>query len=182
MFTNISGGQEYFLYSTMDSVKQRGATQAIVITLKEPGSHLDTGVLPIMDSHSLAGQVVLNDAGPIPPHTKIMLSREDAWDHQQVELDGTGRFSFQDLPPEAYSLSLHIPGYAISELNPSLDRYNPRSLIGRVDGDIRSLSIWMERPDAVRKPDPAAHFRALKESGWKQEKVQAAPLRGFAPP
>lgn len=182
LFTNITGNQDYFLYSRMDSVKHLGATQAVLVHLKEPGSHLEAGALRIQGGHSLTGKVVLDDAGRIPPHTKIMLSREEAWDSQHVELDSTGRFAFQGLPAESYSLSLYFPGYAISELNPSLDRFNNRSLIGRVDQDIRGLSIWMERQSAGKKPDFHAQFRAAQQSGWKQDEIEQQPLRGFTPP
>lgn len=183
-FTNIAGDQDWFVYSIMDSVKKLGTTPAVLITLKKPGSHLDAGTLRLQKGLSLTGQVVLDDNGRIPPGTKIMLSLKDAWDHQEATLNAQGQFSFHGLPSAAVSLTTYIRGYDISELNPSLDRYNTRSLIGRLESDVRGLSIWLERqqPGKTKDKDSTARWQALQKSGWSQEKVQQQPLRGFAPP
>jgi hypothetical protein len=87
---------------------------------------------------------VLSDGNAIPPKTRLSLSREEAWDHQEVELDANGRFEISGLPTEKYSLNVSLRGYRISSKNHSADGQNPWRLVGTIDQDIDGLKILME--------------------------------------
>ena len=97
--------------------------------------------------HRIKGRVLLSDGRQLPPSTRLLISREDAWDTRRVELDPDGSFEVAGLPTERASLSVRIRGYRLSPKNHSLDVQNPR-LTGTIDQDINTLKILLE---------PAAH-------------------------
>ena len=95
--------------------------------------------------HRIKGRVLLSDGKALPPKTRLVISREDAWDVQRVFLDQEGRFEISGLPTERYSLNVSVRGYRLSPKNHSLDAQN-RRLLGTIDQDIDTLKILLE-PD-----------------------------------
>ena len=146
-FLNVHAAENYFVYGLMGSIKEGGAVVARQIHVGVEGSTTDVGDLPVVLGHRLKGRVLLSDDKPVPPKTRLMVSREDAWDSQRVELDPEGRFEMTGLPTERYSLTVTLKGYRISPKNHSVDSQNPWALTGTIDQDIDSLKILME-PEA----------------------------------
>jgi hypothetical protein len=145
-FLNVFPGDDYSIYGLMESFKDGGAAAARRIHVAGEGVTTDIGDLPVTKGHRIKGRVLLSDGKPIPPRTRLLISREDAWDTQRVDLDQEGRFEIAGLPTERYSLSVRIRGYRLSPKNHGIDPQNHR-LLGTIDQDIDTLKILFE-PDA----------------------------------
>ena len=143
-FLNVHPDEDYFVYGIMGSIKDGGAAAARRIHAGPDGATTDLGDLPVVRGHRIKGQVLLTDGKPIPEKTRLSVSREDAWDFQQVELDAQGRFEISSLPTERYSLNIFLRGYRMSSKNHSIDSQQPDQLSGTIDQDIDTLKILME--------------------------------------
>jgi beta-lactamase regulating signal transducer with metallopeptidase domain/uncharacterized GH25 family protein len=143
-FVNLPPKVGYLVYGLMGSVKQYGAIPARPVAARGDGETVDVGDLPVIPAHKLAGQVVLSDGIPVPARTRLLVSREGAWDSMQLELDKDGRFETAGLPRETVSLSASVKGYRLSARNRSLDQANPFQLVGRIEGDTTNLVILLE--------------------------------------
>lgn len=172
LFTQVPAGTSFFIYGIMDTLKDHGAIAASLITTLQDGSTLETGNLEVRPGHVLEGRVVLSDGQPIPPRTRLMLSRDDAWDHQMLELPSDGKFQFPGLPDEGYSLSVQIRGYGASPLNKSINRLSDSELMGTIDTDIRGLRFLLEKG---AKADREAVYQSTT---WDFTGVKESPLEG----
>lgn len=102
------------------------------------------GDLPVARGSRVRGRVLLADGKPLPPGTRLLVSREEAWDSRLVELGPDGRFAMAGLPAERYRLAVSVPGYRVSPANRSVDPDVPGSLLGTIDRDVDSLAIQLE--------------------------------------
>ena len=143
-FLNVHPDENYFVYGMMGTIKDGGAVAVVRIHSSGDGTTTDAGDLPVVRGHRIKGQVVLSDGKSVPAKTRLMVSREHAWDHQRVELDQDGRFEISALPTEKYSLNVSLRGYVISSKNHSIDSQVAGQLKGTIDQDIDSLKILME--------------------------------------
>jgi hypothetical protein len=110
------------------------------------------GDLAVQSGHKLAGRVVLADAKPLPAGTRVLVSREEAWDHQIAEVDEKAAFVFEGLPTECYRLSVNVPGYHLSPKNASYDLLNKHALLGIVRTDIEGLHLLLEPGKDSERP------------------------------
>jgi len=163
LFVNLPPRTGYFLYGRMKSLGSRGAVPARRITTGDDAATLEAGDLKVEPSFAVAGQITLTDGGRIPPKTRVMLSREEAWDTQQVEVDSQGKFRLDGVPPESVNLHARISGYRPSMRNASLDRY---ALVGRIRSDKTDLIFEFE-------PGPQHDPNISGPRGLREE-----PLRG----
>jgi hypothetical protein len=143
-FVNVHPDESYFVYTVMRSMKDGGAAVAKKIRVGGEGATTDAGDFVVARGHTIKGRVLLSDDKPVPPKTRLILSREDAWDSQSVDLDADGRFEVGGLPTERYSISVMLNGYEVSPKNHSIDPQNARSLVGMIDQDIDGLKILLE--------------------------------------
>lgn len=150
-FVNVAADSAYFIYGKMESLKSQGASPVRRLELGKAGSTVDAGELAVVQGLRLSGRLALSDGSAVPNDTPILLSREQAWDSQEVRVGGDGRFEFIGLPQERYRLSARVGGYRPSEKNRSLDRWNRFDLIGRIERDIEGLVLLYE-PEARESP------------------------------
>ncbi|MDR3621902.1 MAG: hypothetical protein P4L85_21300 [Paludisphaera borealis] len=143
-FVNVHPDESVFVYTLMGSIKDAGAADAKKIRVGGEGATTDAGDFLVVRGHTIKGRVLLSDDKPVPPNTRLLISREDAWDFRYVDLDAEGRFEVDGLPTERYSLSVALKGYEVSPKNHSIDPQNARSLVGMIDQDIDGLKILME--------------------------------------
>jgi len=172
LFTQVPAGTNYFVYGIMDTLKDHGSIAAILITTPPDGSTLEAGDLQVQPGHVLEGRVVLSDGQAIPPRTRLMLSRDKAWDHQIFELPADGKFRFQGLPDESYDLTVQIRGYGASLLNKSINRLSDSQLMGKIDTDIHGLRFLLERGATA---DREAVYQSTT---WDFTGVKESPLEG----
>jgi hypothetical protein len=143
-FRNVHPDEDYFVYGLMGTFKDGGAVPVVRIRTGTDGATTEVGDLKVVRGHRIKGQVLLSDGKGVPARSRLMVSRENAWDHQEVELDGAGRFEISGLPTEKYSLNVSLRGYRISPKNHSIDSQNTFQLVGTIDQDIDGLKILME--------------------------------------
>ena len=149
-FVNLPPNVSYYVYGLMGTLKNHGTIPVRTVQTGADGTIVDAGDLVVDPSFRLEGKVVCADGNPIPPDTRLLISREQAWDSMQIELDKDGRFNTTGLPRETISLSVRISGYHISPRNLSLDSLNPFQLVGRVDHDVTNLVFLMESGPELR--------------------------------
>jgi hypothetical protein len=143
-FLNVHPNEDYFVYGLMGTIEDGGAVAAVRVHSGGDGATKDAGDFAVVRGHRVKGRVLLSDGKSIPPKTRLMFSREDAWDNLRVELDADGRFDVSGLPTEKYSLNVSVRGYRFSSKNHSVDPQNAFQLVGTIDQDIDSLKILME--------------------------------------
>jgi hypothetical protein len=143
-FLNVHPDDSYFVYGLISSLKDQGAVPVHRVEVGSDGSTSDVGDLTVVPGHRVSGRVLLSDEKPVPPKTRLLFSREGAWDSLAVELDGEGKFEVAGLPTERYSVNVSLKGYRISSKNRSQDPNNPFQLVGSIDEDIKGLKILME--------------------------------------
>lgn len=143
-FVNVHPDDTFFVYGLMGTLPDGGAVPARQIHVGGEGATADAGELPVSRGHRVKGRVILSDGKPVPPKTRLLVSREDAWDSRRVELDADGGFEVGGLPTERYSLVVNVKGYKLSPKNHSADDQNPWALVGTVDQDIDTLKILLE--------------------------------------
>ena len=132
---------------------------------------------------ALSGRVVLADGKPIPPHTRIMLSRLRAFDTSEQELTTDGGFGFASVPRETVELSIRLPQYELSTQNESLlpDSGDSRvTLAGRLEQDTQ-LRIVLEPAGGRKRAEPPRSAEEWSVLKAQQDAVRSKPLRG-APP
>jgi hypothetical protein len=153
----------------MKDVQKNGGVATIRrFTAGRDGDTTAVGDLVVGPAFGIAGRLILADGSPLPPGARIMLGREQAWDQlPNVDVAADGRFTFEGVPKESVAISPRLKGYRLSLANPSLDRLNGFSVVGKVDGDIDNLVIVLEpgefRYDAVdRGSDPQPYNKPLR--------------------
>jgi len=150
VFVNLPPGLDYFLYGRMASLRNHGALAASRRHVGDDSSVLDAGDLQVYPGFRLAGRIHLNDGKPVPPKTRVLLSRNEAWDAVQTDTDTDGSFAFAGVPSESVKLSARITGYRISERNRSLDMVNRFGLIGLLKAHKTDLVLEFEPGEIQR--------------------------------
>ena len=169
-FPTIPPGREYFIYSMMkDAQKNGGVVPARKISVGKDGETTRVGDLLVEPAFRIAGHLILADGTPLPAGARIMLGREQAWDQlPNVDVSNEGRFVFEGVPKESVDVSPRLKGYRLSLRNPSLDRLNGFSVVGRVEGNVNDLVILLEPGEFVRDyrsdsgPDPQPYDKPLR--------------------
>jgi hypothetical protein len=176
LFVNLPPDRDYTVYGLMNSFKTFGALPARLFHAGKDDSVTDLGILEVVPGHRLAGQVKLSDTQPVPEHTHLFISRQNAWDTSvDIELPADGRFEFTNVPVETITLSTRIKGYGFSRRNASLDQLNPSGLVGWLDSDKTNLIVLLEpganpEPDYSSTPD-AEHPEKLPLAGAETKRV-----------
>jgi hypothetical protein len=141
---NVPPDEAMFVYGLMDSLKSHGAVSAKPCTTGKTGTTLDLGDVAVGPGLRLTGRLELSDGKPVPAGTRVLISRQEAWDSQQAVVGKDGSFAFVGLPAERYSLSANVRGYRASGRNASFDLLNPFGLIGMVPANIAGLRLLYE--------------------------------------
>jgi hypothetical protein len=171
-FANIPAMQNWYLYGLMDGLKDSGSIPVRTLETKENGSTLDLGDIEVQPGYRLTGQLILADGKLIPPETRVLALRQQAWDSQTATVGPDGRFAFTGLPPEQLSLSTNIRGYHPSPKNASFDLLNRLGLLGTVRGDVDDLRFLLDTGANIND-----HKFSQEDSGEYQRR-RDEPLRG----
>ncbi|HEY2572905.1 MAG TPA: hypothetical protein VGH65_02510, partial [Verrucomicrobiaceae bacterium] len=95
------------LYGTMESLASMGAPPLRVMDTGADDTTCDVGDLEIQKAGTLNGRLHITDGTSLPPETRVILSREKAWDSVVVPVGADGHFSVHGIPlGEGISLSL----------------------------------------------------------------------------
>ncbi len=164
-FENLPAGVEWFVYGTMNTIKDLGATPVQRIRIDRDEQVVDIGDVEVVQGFTLSGQVILTDGSPIPPGMRIAASHHSAWDSQTVDLPADGRFTFTSLPAGDYSISPAVRGYRLSPANPHLSW----SIEGLIDRDVKDFVILL---------DPGKESFEGRYTG----RFNGVPIKGATPP
>jgi beta-lactamase regulating signal transducer with metallopeptidase domain/uncharacterized GH25 family protein len=170
MFVNIPPEADFYIYGIMSTMDQLGAIPIQTIRTGKDDETTDAGDLMIGPGHRFAGRVALSDGSPIPANTRLLLSREQAWDSRQITLDPDGHFEATGISSGTVTVSVRVGGYRMSGRNASLDMLNPR-MVGRVDRDITNLVLLLEKGSDLPRD---YNVGTTPESEWPQN----LPFRG----
>lgn len=147
LFVNLPASTEFFAYGMMKSLAGIGAISSQRVRGQSDGGEIDLGDLTVGPSYTVSGRIRLTDGKSVPEKTRVMLSRSQAWDHEQAEADPQGGFRFEGVPGESVNLSCRVKGYRFTYRNASLDVANPFRLVGKVTTSITNLIIELEPGD-----------------------------------
>ncbi len=86
LFVNVPPETEYVLYGTMNSLRDVGSIPVQTVRSGKDSEKTDVGNLVPVAGHRLAGKVILADGVPLPDNTRLLVSREEAWDSLQITL------------------------------------------------------------------------------------------------
>ena len=174
---NLPAGEELFIYGIMDTLHDRGALAATKFT-SSSGATTNMGDLTLAPAHTLSGKLVLTDGKPVPAHTRVMISRQYAWDSRFAEAAADGSFSVDGIPAELIKIHVSIKGYRLTAKNKSVDPLNPSSLMGLVSDEVGPLTILYEpgQPERVNYENSKWQIQAEKH-----KRVKTQPLAGVAP-
>ncbi len=143
-FTNLPAKTDYFLYGLMETMGRHGAIPIRPVHVGRDHETTDLANVAVGPGYRLSGRVVLADGVGIPEKTRLLVSRDQAWDSLTVELGPNGEFDIGGVPAETVALSVRVSGYQVSAKNQSYDVAN-RRLVGRVEGDISGLELLLEK-------------------------------------
>lgn len=178
MFSNVAPPGEWVVYGKMEDLAAQGSVAAEVVEVGPDDTTSDAGEFTVGPAHTVSGRVVLSDGKPVPPRTRLILSRDRAWDSQSVILDEQGRFTLRGVPPELVSISVRVHGYRISPKNRSVNLPNLSGFLeGLVDGDIPNLQILLE----PGRPEPLDN-KARQEAFDRVRENRARRIEGVPPP
>lgn len=145
-FDAVYPQNEFYIYTTMLSGKGRGTIPIERFAVGESNTSLELGEFHLQATHRVSGRVVLSDGKSLPEPTHLLVSREEAWDSQQLALKPRGGFTVEGLPTEAIEFSVRLAGYRLA---PNRNRFQ---IVGHggvavfVDRDRDDLEIVLE-PD-----------------------------------
>jgi hypothetical protein len=115
-FSMIAPGNDYYIYTLMDSMRGAGSLPLRRITIDKTGTLADVGEVELADSHTLSGQIVLSDGTSLKGPIQLLASREGAWDSQRAMVGADGKFRFENMPDqEPISLIARVPGYHLTQ-------------------------------------------------------------------
>jgi len=174
-FLNVPSRESYFVYGLMESLHEQGGISAVPLRVEADGKTIDVGTLTVQPACRLSGQVLLSDGTAVPPGTRVLISREQAWDSQVAVVAEDGGFAFRGLPKEHYTLAVNVRGYHVSPKNESADLVNGLGLVGAVTGDIEGFRLLLE-PGPRQAPD----LRRIDFKEYQRRKDN--PLRGAPQP
>lgn len=170
LFSNLPEDRQYYFYGIMSSFTNHGALTARLVKAGHNGSTKELGDLSVVPGVRLAGQVKLADGSALPPHTRLSVSGEAAWDVLVAELGADGRFDLRNIPPGTYNVSSRVKGYRLAETNASFDPLNPFRLIGQLQPDKTNLAVLLE---------PGEDLRSQSGRSAPGERPQDLPLAGI---
>ena len=84
---------------------------AVRLTVAGDRTKANVGDLKVGPAFHIAGRIALSDGKPLPAHTRVLFSREDAWDSQTVQADADGKFTVDSIPQGRdfdYSLAAEV--------------------------------------------------------------------------
>lgn len=145
LFSNIAiyedGPSEWWLAAAMDSVKDKGATSPVLVTVARNGQDIVAPDIEVKPGYKVSGRIVMPDDLPVPEGSRIFIDSETSWDQQHAKLDSTGRYEFTGLWNGSFSIHPSIKGYQVVGRQLGIG-YPPDIQID--NADIRDFPLKME--------------------------------------
>jgi hypothetical protein len=146
----VPPNDEFYIYTTMDSMKGAGALPLKRVPVGESGTIIDLGDLQVGPAHTLSGRIVLTNGASLREPVQLLLSREGAWDSQRAMVGGDGTFRFENVPEqEPITLTARIPGYHLAQELNRFQQVRDWSIALFVEGPRDDIDIHFA-PDAPK--------------------------------
>lgn len=117
---NVPPNDDCVLFVAMDSLQTKhiGVPMQKIRTGKDGDvQNVDLAAAPVC---TIRGRVTLTDGKPIPPNTRLLIDRAEAWDTQQVTLAADGRFVVHGVPcGEEIALTTYVRGHKLAPRTPN---------------------------------------------------------------
>jgi hypothetical protein len=144
-FTFVPPNDDFYIYTTMTSMKGGGAMPLKRLTVGKSNSLIDLGDVSAAPAYPLAGRIVLTDSRPLPGKIQTLLSREGAWDSQQLMVEGDGRFRFENVPgDEPVTIHARVPGYQLASGRNRFQQVRENGIAMFVEGPREDIEIFFE--------------------------------------
>lgn len=169
-YFSVPAAGEFVISAKMESVQEHGATLARTIRLSNDGEIVDAGDLEIKPGVRLEGRVMLSDGEALPEGTKLTIGRHDVWDSLSLELLPDGHFDLPNLPSESLNISARVKGYRPSLQNPSLDRLNGFSVVGKLTKETTGFILLLEPGERLSREE-------MEKGGGRNLQPRDEPLR-----
>jgi hypothetical protein len=143
-FANVHPNDEYSVYTAMADAARFGTLPVDHVTVGGDGTTTNAGDRGLAPVHRIAGRLLLTDGKAVPSGTRLLLSREDAWDSQSVQVAPDGSFAFAGVPEEAVTLYTRIAGYRLASKRNRFQQVRQGSVALFVDSDKPKLEIFFE--------------------------------------
>ncbi|EEF59349.1 hypothetical protein [Pedosphaera parvula] len=144
-FAHLPPQTTWWLYGVMSSLKNQGALAPTMVQSGSHGDSKDLGDLPAGRGLRLAGTVQTRLGEPLPKGMKVRIGYDKAWDSQEVNVDGEGRFVFEGLSKAEVNLSIESGGWRLASKNRSMDIWNSWRLTGLMEKDKDDLLLIIEK-------------------------------------
>ncbi len=132
----------------MRSLGANGVTETRRVRVEEDGPILDAGDLQVGKGFTLAGTVRLSNSKPVPPDTRVVLTRDGLLDAVECNVDPHGKFRFMSVPSDPIDITAIAGGYCPSGRNQSIDSMT-LYLTGFITNDKTDLVLELEPGSAI---------------------------------
>jgi len=185
-FAHVLANGDYWAYAQLGSLGDKGALIPERVRTTEDGSKVELGDLSVQPGLTFAGRVVCSDGKAVPNDILVTVWCEHVAGGMEMKLTDTGWFELSGLPGGLVTIDVNCStdppatGYRVSAQNKCRNPQMTSMLQGRVDHDIKDLTILLEPGSERSKPfrfrsdvDPAlvADFNDAK----------AGPITGVPP-
>jgi len=143
-FSNVIPNNDVYLYTKMNDAARVGFLPVKCVALGDHGSRVELGPLALEPAHRLAGRVVLTDGKPLPEGTRVLVSREYAWDSARVTLKPDGTFALPGVPTEPLEIHTRVAGYRLAAQRMPFQQVRSGTFALYVDRDRTDLEVFLE--------------------------------------
>lgn len=106
IFENLPEDQHYAIYSPYESTGSKWSIRTSYFKAKGNDQTFDLGVVPLVQTVTLAGKVVIPEGETLARET-LLLKHSPAFNSIKVPLNSKGEFRVENLSPETYQISIH---------------------------------------------------------------------------
>ena len=145
-FNSVLSNSEFTIYSKLVNDDEIGMFEIEAFDSSKSETTKDLGVFKVDQAAicTIKGRLVLTDGKPLPSGMRMLASRENAWDSQNVDITEDGTFEIRGLAPnEDYSFSVRLKGYRLSTKHNKLQQTQAWQLSKYVEGDVKMLEVFM---------------------------------------
>ncbi len=143
-FNYLPANERYAIYTLVGD----GATEnrdlvlsTKLFTAKDNNVSRDLGDLEVQPAVHLRGRVELGDGVFLPADTKLVISRDPAWDLIAIPLASDGSYTVNGLPPETYELRIAARGFEIDSKRMHYQSLGPQSFGIHITNSVDDLRI-----------------------------------------
>ncbi|HEX3718192.1 MAG TPA: carboxypeptidase-like regulatory domain-containing protein [Verrucomicrobiae bacterium] len=146
-FDHLPPNVSWTIYGLIASFTNHTALPLKQIQTPADATTNDLGDLPTQPALHLAGQITTRDGSPLPKSVKVDVGFANAWDSQEIKVNGDGRFRLDGLYTGEIEVWVRADHWRLSAANRSATDWNPGQLAGLLERDKDDLVVEIEKGD-----------------------------------